>query len=257
MIIGDYTITDLLYNEEESSIEYNVPSSIKGDIYRAILVDNSGFEYGGDLVNVFTSPVIYSGSERTNPNKEWVMNGIGLDKIARMTFAGQDVTDFTSQSESEIAFICPDVEVGEYPLTGISTDGNEVQFYSDKICMGEQSVIVSSETMLWSGHHYVSWDFEDGNPNKTFNLISKETFASLKVGSTLYIYCSVSPDASYHQIRTTTGWWSDLIGTSSTDLIQDEVIEIQLTRDILDQISNEDGFLCVGHGYFIDKVSVL
>ena len=107
------------------------------------------------------------------------MNGIGLDKIARMTFAGQDVTDFTSQSESEIAFICPDVEVGEYPLTGISTDGNEVQFYSDKICMGEQNVIVSSETMLWSGHHYVSWDFEDGNPNKTFNLISKETFASL------------------------------------------------------------------------------
>ena len=73
----------------------------------------------------------------------------------------------------------------------------------------------------------------------------------------MYIYCSVEPDATYHQIRTTSGWWIDLNGTSATDLSQDEVIKIQLTQDVLDQINNEEGFLCVGHCYYIDIITSL
>ena len=257
LVIGDYTITEIVYNEDDGSIEYTVPSALTAGIYRIILVDNGGLEYGGDLVNVFSSPVIYSGSERANPDKEWIMNGIGLDKIATMSFAGHNISSFTHQSEHVIGFVCPGVEVGEYILTGITDDGQQVQFYSNKISKVEQNVVVSAEAILWSGHHYVSWDYEDGNPNKTFNLIDKDSFASLKAGATLYIYCSIAPDATYHQIRTTSGWWNDLSGTSVIDLAKDEVIEVLLTREVLDQINNEDGFLCVGHGYYIDKITVL
>ena len=73
----------------------------------------------------------------------------------------------------------------------------------------------------------------------------------------LYIHCSIAPEATYHQIRTTTGWWSDLSGTSSIDLTEDTVVEVLLTQTVLDQIQNEDGFLCVGHGYYVDRVTVL
>ncbi len=257
IVIDNHTIKDLNYNAEDNIIEYSVPKDLTEGSYRVILVDNGGLEYGGDLVNVFASPVIYSGAERSKPDNEWIMNGINLDKIADMTFAGYTISSFTELSEFKIAFICPNVEVGEYVLTGKTSDGTPVNFYTNKINTTEQNVVISAETVLWSGHHYVSWDYEDGNPNKTFNLISKETFASLKAGGTMYIYCSVEPDATYHQIRTTSGWWSDLNGTSATDLSQDEVIKIQLTQDVLDQINNEDGFLCVGHGYYVDKITVL
>ncbi|MCD8194067.1 MAG: hypothetical protein LUD74_05905 [Tannerellaceae bacterium] len=118
-------------------------------------------------------------------------------------------------------------------------------------------VIVSSETILFQGHHYVSWDLPDDSPNKTFNLIDQEVFASIKAGATLNIHYSVDPEGDYHQLRTTTVWWEDLPGTSTIDFTEDGVLEILLTREVLDKIQAEDGFLCVGHGYFIDLVTVL
>ena len=257
IIIDNQTIANFNYSIANDVIEYIIPANLVDGTYRLILVDNGGFEYGGDLVKAFKAPVIYAGSERTNANIEWIMNGINLDKITRMTFAGQSIDTFTSQSESEISFNCPDVEVGEYKLSGTAADGMAVQFYSSDACVTEQNVIVSAATELWAGHHYVSWDFEDGNPNKVFNLISKEVFSTLKAGAMLYIHCSIAPEATYHQIRTTTGWWSDLSGTSSIDLTGDRVVEVLLTQTVLDQIQNEDGFLCVGHGYYVDRVKVL
>ena len=257
IIIDNHTINNLNYDNENGVIEYIIPNNLDDGTYRIILVDNSGFEYGGDLIQVFDAPVIYMGSERTNANQEWIMNGINLDKITQMTFAQQTITTFISQSESEISFKCPNLEEGEYTLTGTTKEGMSVQFYCNDTYTTEQSVIISAETELWSGHHYVSWEYEDGNPNKTFNLINKEAFSSIKAGATLYVYCSIATDASYHQVRTTTGWWSDLAGTSAIDLTEDRVIEVQLTQNVLDQIQAEDGFICVGHGYFVDRVAIL
>lgn len=111
------------------------------------------------------------------------MTGINLNQIESFTFGGQTVSSFIRQSETEIAFTCPSLEDGEYTLTGRTTSGKEVMFYTTAGNITEQTVVVSSERVLWEGHHYVSWDLPDDNPNKTFNLIGKDVFASIKAVS--------------------------------------------------------------------------
>lgn len=258
IVIGGKTATDIAYTEngENSYIEYTVPEGLADGTYRIILVDNGGNEYGGNKVTVTSDALITAGSERTTANSEWVMTGINLNQIESFTFGGQSVSSFIRQSETEIAFTCPSLEDGEYTLTGRTTSGKEVMFYTTAGNITEQTVVVSSERVLWEGHHYVSWDLPDDNPNKTFNLIGKDVFASIKAGAVLSIYYSVNSADKYHQLRTTTGWWNDLPGTAVIEFQEDGVKQVQLTQEVLDKIQTEDGFLCIGHGYYVDRISV-
>lgn len=258
IVIGGKTATDIAYTEngENSYIEYTVPEGLADGTYRIILVDNGGNEYGGNKVTVTSDALITAGSERTTANSEWVMTGINLNQIESFTFGGQTVSSFIRQSETEIAFTCPSLEDGEYTLTGRTTSGKEIMFYTTAGNITEQTVVVSSERVLWEGHHYVSWDLPDDNPNKTFNLIGKDVFASIKAGAVLSIYYSVNSADEYHQLRTTTGWWNDLPGTAVIEFQEDGVKQIQLTQEVLDKIQTEDGFLCIGHGYYVDRISV-
>lgn len=258
IVIGGKTATDIAYTEngENSYIEYTVPEGLADGTYRIILVDNGGNEYGGNKVTVTSDALITAGSERTTANSEWVMTGINLNQIESFTFGGQSVSSFIRQSETEIAFTCPSLEDGEYTLTGRTTSGKEVMFYTTAGNITEQTVVVSSERVLWEGHHYVSWDLPDDNPNKTFNLIGKDVFASIKAGAVLSIYYSVNSADEYHQLRTTTGWWNDLPGTAVIEFQEDGVKQVQLTQEILDKIQTEDGFLCIGHGYYVDRISI-
>lgn len=258
IVIGGKTATDIAYTEngENSYIEYTVPEGLADRTYRIILVDNGGNEYGGNKVTVTSDALITAGSERTTANSEWVMTGINLNQIESFTFGGQSVSSFIRQSETEIAFTCPSLEDGEYTLTGRTTSGKEVMFYTTAGNITEQTVVVSSERVLWEGHHYVSWDLPDDNPNKTFNLIGKDVFASIKAGAVLSIYYSVNSADEYHQLRTTTGWWNDLPGTAVIEFQEDGVKQVQLTQEVLDKIQTEDGFLCIGHGYYVDRISV-
>lgn len=258
IVIGGKTATDIAYTEngENSYIEYTVPEGLADGTYRVILVDNGGNEYGGNKVTVTSDALITAGSERTTANNEWVMTGINLNQIESFTFGGQTVSSFIRQSETEIAFTCPSLEDGEYTLTGRTTSGKEVMFYTTAGNITEQTVVVSSERVLWEGHHYVSWDLPDDNPNKTFNLIGKDVFASIKAGAVLSIYYSVNSADEYHQLRTTTGWWNDLPGTAVIEFQEDGVKQVQLTQEVLDKIQTEDGFLCIGHGYYVDRISV-
>ena len=258
IVIGGKTATDVAYtdNGANSYIEYTVPADLTDGTYRIILVDDGGNEYGGNKVTVTHDALITAGSERITANSEWVMTGINLNQIVSFTFAGQTITSFTRQSATEIAFTCPSLEDGEYALTGKTTSGKEVMFYTSEGNIAEQTVVVSSERVLWEGHHYVSWDLPDDNPNKTFNLIGKDVFATLKAGAVLSIHYSVNPADAYHQLRTTTGWWNDLPGTSVIEFQEDGVKQVQLTQEVLDKIQTEDGFLCIGHGYYVDRISV-
>ena len=110
------------------------------------------------------------------------------------------------------------------------------------------------ENVLWEGHHYVSWDLGDGDPNKNFNLITKDQVAKWKEGQTLRVYCSMKDDDAYHQIKLATGWWTDL--TSPYEFGEGNVVKFELTQDALDKMAAEDGFICVGHGYYVDKVTI-
>lgn len=141
-------------------------------------------------------------------------------------------------------------------MSGVMNDGAEVQFYKNGQVETTTTVVMSSQQTLWSGHHYVSWDLPDDSPNKTFNLIGMDVFAGIKPGSVMSIHYSVEPTAEYHQLRTTTVWWNDLPGTGTIEFSTDGVAEITLTKEALDMIQEQSGFICVGHGYYVDLVTL-
>lgn len=256
--LGDVTVSSVTYGKDgdQEYLEYDVPASMAEGTYRVVLVDNEGKEYGAEVVTVSKAALIVSGASRANANSVWILKGINLENVVSITVGDKTVTAFTAQTANEITLICPALSDGDYTLTGKTKDGKALQFYTSTGAKEQFTVTISSEITLWEGHHYVSWEYPDGNPNKTFNLIGIDKFATFKAGSTLRIYYTLEPTATYHQMQTTTGWWTDLPGTSKIDLTSDGVKEVLLTQECLDLIQAQGGFLCVGHGYYVDRVTI-
>lgn len=257
VVIDGQTVSDVTFGESESGsyIEYQVPANISDGEYRISLVDADGERYGANKVTVSNSPVMTSGFTRAGAGKEMTMTGLGLDKVSALTMGGETV-QIVSQSATELVAVCPELPDGEYTLKGTDKNGGEVLFYVNGEMVAEAQIAISPEAVLWTGHQSVDWNLPDSDPNKTFNKIPTETFASMRAGSILRIYYSIKQDAEYHQMRTTTAAWNDLPGTTTVDLSEDGVVEVTLTQEALDMIVAEGGFLCVGYGYYVDMVTV-
>ncbi len=237
-------------------ISYTVPAEVPEGKQRVVLIGTDDVQYGGDVVTVSSAALVTSGADRATANATCVMTGINLDKVASLDFGGTAVSNFAVKTVGRLEFTCPSLNDGEYTLTGKMTDGKEVTFFANKVIVNNTKIVISSVQTLWSGHHYVSWDLPDGNPNKTFNLIGSSVFTSIKPGAVMSIHYSIEPTATYHQIRTTSGWWNDLPGTGVVDVSAAGALNVTLTQAVLDAIKDQSGFLCVGHGYFVDLVTV-
>ncbi len=252
--IGSTDIPAVTYNSADGSLTYTVPASLENGTSRLVLIDAAGIEYGANTVTVSSSPLITSGADRMTSGSKCVLTGINMNQISKLTLDGKELA-MSDRSDSEITVTCPALDDGEYRLVGTAGQG-AVQFFINGAITEEATVTVSSEQTLWSGHHYVSWDLPDGDPNKTFNLIPADVFASMKPGSIMSIHYSVEPSAEYHQLRTTTGWWSDLPGTSVIEFQEGGVKEVVMSAAVLAAIAEQQGFLCVGHGYYVDLVTL-
>lgn len=254
--IGGKTIADVKYLAVDNCLEYTVPADLVSGDYRVLLNDSDGNSYGGNKVKVTAEPIVTSGANRANAGAEWVLTGINLDRIASLTLGDHTVTSFIRRTSSELVLTCPPLADGNYSLIGKTEDGQTVQFVNGQTISTELTVAISSEQTLWEGHHYVSWDEPDGSPHKTFNLIGQDKFATIAPGSVLRISYSLNAADSYHKMQVATGWWTMLPGTVEKELATDGVLELILTKEMLDLIGQQAGFLCVGHGYYVDRVSV-
>ena len=256
--IGGQTINDIeIENTDDGQLlQYLVPDGLADGTYRVSLITADGQSYGADKVTVSSQPLVTTGAGRANANAEWTLKGINLDKVASVTVGGTTVTSFTKQTAGELTLVCPALAEGEYTVTGKTRDGKELTFYSGDSIATSLTVTISSEQTLWEGHHYVSWDKPDGDPNKTFNLIGKDVFAKLKAGTILKVYYSVEPSDTYHQMQIMTAWWTLLPGSQKMDITGEGAYTYTLQQDALDLIQQQDGFLVGGHGFYVDRVTV-
>ena len=197
----------------------------------------------------------------TNASEFWVAPGETttirncknlVDHVQKVLIAGKEAAFDVLDEGKALKVTAPsDLANGDYDITLV--DGSGVEFPCGKIKVTTEPR-PSMETTLWEGHHYVSWDLGDGDPNKSFNLITKDQVAKWKEGQTLRVYCSMKDDDTYHQIKLATTWWTDL--TSPYEFGEGNVVKFELTQDVLDKMAAEDGFICVGHGYYVDKVTI-
>lgn len=258
IVIGNSEQIPVTYSAEDGNemLSYTMPANAVAGTFRLELIDAEGVNYGADKVTVSASALITSGADRITAGATTTITGINLDKVASITIGDIEITEIIEKTPTSLSFTAPSLEDGEYTMSGVMTDGNEVQFYKNGQVESSASVVISSQQTLWSGHHYVSWDMPDDSPNKTFNLIGMDVFADIKPGAVMSIHYSIEPTAEYHQLRTTTVWWNDLPGTGTIEFSTDGVAEITLTKEALDMIQEQAGFICVGHGYYVDLVTL-
>lgn len=196
----------------------------------------------------------------TNASEFWVAPGSettihnckNLGTVTKVMVGGKEVAFEILEEGTAMKLTAPaDLENGDYAITLVDGDGVEFPGGTIKVTSEPKP---SMENVLWEGHHYVSWDLGEGDPNKSFNKITKDQVAKWKEGQTLRVYCSMKDDDAYHQIKLATGWWTDL--TSPYEFGEGNVVKFELTQDVLDKMAAEDGFICVGHGYYVDKVTI-
>lgn len=196
----------------------------------------------------------------TNAVELWVAPGAettihkckNLGTVAKVLVGGKEAAFEVLEEGTALKLTAPTgLENGDYDITLVDGEANQFSGGTIKVTTEPRP---SMENTLWEGHHYVSWDLGDGDPNKNFNLITKDQVAKWKEGQTLRVYCSMKDDDAYHQIKLATAWWTDL--TSPYEFGEGNVVKFELTQDTLDKMAAEDGFICVGHGYYVDKVTI-
>ena len=211
-------------------------------------------------LNVTVIPAADDPALGTNAVELWVAPGAettihnckNLGTVTKVMVGGKKVDFEILEEGTAMKLTAPaDLENGDYAITLVDGDGVEFPGGTIKVTSEPKP---SMENTLWEGHHYVSWDLGDDDPNKKFNLITKDQVAKWKEGQILRVYCSMKDDDAYHQIKLATDWWTDL--TSPYEFGEGNVMKFELTQDALDKMDAEGGFICVGHGYYVDKVTI-
>ena len=238
----------------DGAVSYTVPADMAAGTYQLTLKDSEGFEYGAGYTTVSASSVISAASFSGKPGAELTVTGLNLDKVASLK-VGSDACTIVSQTAAELTFALPVVAAGTYELTGVDASGNVVNFVNGTQMQETASVAITSEDTLWEGHHYVSWDFADGDPNKTFSALA-EASLSWPIGKIIRVTLTPDPTAGYHQVQFNTMWWTELPGTFRGDFFDAMIAEFTWTQAISDLVNAQGGFIVCGHGFFVDKVTI-
>ena len=242
---------------EGTTIDQTLPL---GDHELKIVATTTKNKSTSRTLKVTVTPAADDPAFGTNARELWVAPGAettihnckNLGTVTKVMVGGKEVAFEILEEGTAMKLTAPaDLENGDYAITLVDGDGVEFPGGTIKVTSEPKP---SMENVLWEGHHYVSWELGDGDPNKSFNLITKDQVAKWKEGQTLRVYCSMKDDDAYHQIKLATGWWTDL--TSPYEFGEGKVVKFELTQDALDKMAAEDGFICVGHGYYVEKVTI-
>ena len=242
---------------EGTTIDQTLPL---GDHELKIVATTTKNKSTSRTLKVTVTPAADDPAFGTNARELWVAPGAettihnckNLGTVTKVMVGGKEVAFEILEEGTAMKLTAPaDLENGDYAITLVDGDGVEFPGGTIKVTSEPKP---SMENVLWEGHHYVSWDLGEGDPNKSFNLITKDQVAKWKEGQTLRVYCSMKDDDDYHQIKLATAWWTDL--TSPYEFGEGKVVKFELTQDALDKMAAQAGFICVGHGYYVDKVTI-
>ena len=251
VVIGDAE-ADATY--ADGAVTYTVPEGLPAGTYQLTLKDADGFVYGAGYITVSDASVVSAAVFSGKPNGELVLTGLNLDKVVSLT-AGDQACTIVSQAAGELKLTIPVLAKGSYDLVGTDASGNAVNFVSGTQMQDKATLTVTAEDTLWEGHHFVSWDLAEGDPNRTFADLAWDA-KSWGVGRIVRVTLTPDPASEYHQVQFNTMWWTALPGTFRGDFAEAMVAEFTWTQEISDLVNVQDGFILCGHGFFVDKVTI-
>ena len=237
-------------------VEFTVPNTMpagnydiyfedaQGVRYKAVYESGQG-DYSAYTIQVSTNPLISGSSFRGKPGAVVTLNGVNMEKVATLK-AGEAALVITAQNATSVTFTAPSVD-GTYVLSGKAEDGSAILFDGQE----SATLVVSSVEIVWTGSFDVTWD-------TAFEEIKTTMLAKLSIGTIIRAYVSGEGQGCL-----CTAWWTNIItggsgdqGRGDTPIHGDTVLTATVTQDVLDRISSQDGFIIVGNGYTLTKVTI-
>ena len=207
-------------------------------------------------LNVTVTPAADDPALGTNAVELWVAPGAettihkckNLGTVTKVMVGGKEVAFEVLEEGTALKLTAPTgLENGDYDITLV--DGSGVQFPCGTIKVTTEPR-PSMETTLWEGEFAVTW----GTP---FDAL-KDTFLSkVKAGTILRVYVDGKGLGT-----AATAWWNNIL-TGKGDPDRGDIMvdgpakwEFELTDLSIQLLTEQDGFLLVGDGYTVKKVTI-
>ena len=258
LIIGDVTI-ESFEEQYSSSLTFTSPSVPDGEYTisgKTKSGENVKFYVGesmveSTMVTIDGAANVISFAKLLRGGDDYEFEGKNISLIKSLFINNEEVS-IKSKTDESLTFTCPSLTGGKYSMYALCQDGRKVKFKTDNGFVEETSVLISSGTELYDGHYYVSWENDPPQSVKEFGEVKDKT-QNLSPGIIIKVYYSVNPDDEYHQIGIKTAYWKEL----SPEFVfsEDGVTEIILTEEMIGLLNSEAGLICVGHGYYVDRVT--
>lgn len=193
----------------------------------------------------------------TNASELWVAPGAettihnckNLGTVTKVMVGGKEVAFEVLEEGTALKLTTPTgLENGDYDITLVDGEGNQFPCGKIKVTTEPRP---SMETTLWEGEFAVTW-------STPFEAL-KETFLSkVMVGTILRVYVD-----GKGQGTATTAWWNNILTGKGGDKERGDFMvdgpatwEFVLTDLSIQLLTEQDGFLLVGDGYTVKKVTI-
>lgn len=207
-------------------------------------------------LNVTVTPAADDPALGTNALELWVAPGAettihnckNLGTVAKVMVGGKEVAFEVLEEGTALKLTAPTgLENGDYDITLVDGEGNQFPSGTIKVTTEARP---SMENTLWEGEFAVTW----GTP---FDAL-KDTFLSkVKAGTILRVYVD-----GKGQGTAVTSWWNNIL-TGKGDPERGDIMvdgpakwEFELTDQSIQLLKEQDGFLLVGDGYTVKKVTI-
>ncbi|MBW0030705.1 hypothetical protein FYJ72_02135 [Prevotella copri] len=171
-----------------------------------------------------------------------------LGTVTKVMVGGKEVDFEVLEEGTALKLTAPTgLENGDYDITLVDGEGNQ---FSGGIIKVTTEPRPSMENTLWEGEFAVTW----GTP---FDAL-KDTFLSkVKVGTILRVYVDGNGQGT-----ATTAWWNNILTGKGDPERNDFMVtgpatwEFELTDLSIQLLTEQNGFLLVGDGYTVKKVTI-
>ena len=207
-------------------------------------------------LNVTVTPAADDPVLGTNANELWVAPGEtttirnckNLDHVQKVLIADKEAAFEVLDEGTALKVTAPsDLANGDYDITLVDNSG--VQFASGTIKVTTEAR-PSVENTIWEGEFAVTW-------STPFEAL-KDTFLSkVKAGTILRVYVDGNGQGT-----AATAWWNNILTGKGDPERGDFMVdgpakwEFELTDLSIQLLTEQNGFLLVGDGYTVKKVTI-
>ena len=192
----------------------------------------------------------------TNASELWVAPGAettihkckNLGIVAKVMVGGKEVAFEVLEEGTALKLTAPTgLENGDYDITLVDGEGNQFSGGTIKVTTEARP---SMENTIWEGEFAVTW----GTP---FDALRETFLSKVKAGTILRVYVDGNGQGT-----AATNWWNNILTGKGDPDRNDFMVngpdkwEFKLTDLSIQLLTEQDGFLLVGDGYTVKKVTI-